>query len=367
MSSLDRASEDLNIRFRKAFWLWLTVAAVALSAASCANLPGEGEPTTVTATSTPSPTAFPTPTAIPTPTPTPTAIPTPTPTATPTPTLTPREAAAAELTEIIPWFSAPPDSFHDEVANYLTDVWLKDSSLGDTIARMEWIVDGIVWIEVDVLQYASNDLEVMKELAGVAWFVDGVTYNEGQLLLNLAYHEFQDPYFSWVLKAAEYTSTGDLCSSLLRAFRLFADSAPSTINQLIAQPWITDGLDDDEVALLVFLDRKPAEFNDLLRSYSVQSTTVSLPLAGDVNIWAFQEGPFAPDDNLISLAVDSAPVIEELMGIPLQTTDIILIVDPDLNFGGIYSYAYLAIRNYRTVPHEIAHYYTDANGAPAWL
>ena len=55
------------------------------------------------------------------------------------------------------------------------------------------------------------------------------------------------------------------------------------------------------------------------------------------------------------------------MGIPLPTTDIILIVVPDLDFSGMYSYRNLLIRDYGAVPHEIAHYYTDANNAPVWL
>ena len=235
---------------------------------------------------------------------------------------------------------------------------------------MEWIVDGIVWIEAEVLQRASNNLEVMKQLAGVSWFIDGITHNEGQLLLNLAHHRFEDPFFSWVLKTGEYTFTGDLRAILLHALVRFADSGSNTINQLIAQPWINDGLTDDEAALLVFLDAATAsgvEFNDALRSYSVQSATVSLPLAGDVSIRVFREGPFAPDDNLLALGVGSARVIEDLMGIPLQAKDIIIIVDPDLEFGGIYSYAYLRINNYGAVSHEIAHYYTDASGVPAWL
>ena len=235
---------------------------------------------------------------------------------------------------------------------------------------MEWITDGIVWIEKGVLEHASSNLEVMHTLAGVSWFVDGVTYNEGQLLLNLARNGFEDPFFSWVLKTAEFTSTGDLRAILLHAFVRFADSGPNTINQLIAQPWINDGLTDDEAALLVFLDvatASGAKFNDALRSHSVRSATVSLPLAGDVSIWAFRKGPFAPNDNLLELGVDSTRVIEDLMGIPLQATDIILIADPDLEFGGIYSFAYLLINNYGAVSHEIAHYYTDAIRGPAWL
>ena len=287
--------------------------------------------------------------------------------------MTPREKAAERLGEIVPWFSDPPNDFHKSVANYLTDLWLIDRSLAETVSRLEWVVDGIVWTEERVLQHASNDLEVMKQLLDVPWFVDGITHNEGQLLFRLAYNGFREPYFSWVLKTAEYTSAGDLRSFLLRAFRQFGYNGlaqPKNIDQLMAQSWINDGLDDDEAALLVYLGfavASGAEFNDALDSYAVQSASITLPLAGDVTIRAFREGPFAPDDNLLEIAVNSTPIIEEVMGIPLPTTDIILIVHPDLDFGGMYSFASLLIRWYGAVPHEIAHYYTDANNAPVWL
>ena len=144
----------------------------------------------------------------------------------------------------------------------------------------------------------------MGQLMGVPWFVDGLTHNEGQLLLGLAYSGFQDPYFSWALKTAEYTSTGHLRSFLLEALRQFGEANPNNIDQLIAQPWINDGLNNDEAALLVYLDfavRSGAEFNDALSSYAVQSASISLPLAGDVTIRAFREGSFAPDDSLLEL------------------------------------------------------------------
>ena len=325
---------------------------------------------TLTPIPAPKPTAIPTPTPTTIPTPTPTTIPTPTPTTIPTPTMTPQETAAERLGETVPWFSDPPDSFHYEVAIFLTDLWLRDRSLADVVARLEWIVDGIVWIEADLLKNTVKNPEVMEQLVSVPWFIDGITHNEGQLLLNLAKRGFQEPYFSWVLRTAEYTTTRDLRYFLLFALSRFGDARPSNIDQLMAQPWINDGLEDDEVALLVYLSfavASGAEFNDALGSYSLQSASISLPLAGEVTIRAFREGPFAPGDNLLEIAVESTPFVEELMGLPLPTTDIILIVVPDLEFGGMYSFESLLIRSYGAVPHEIGHYYTESSKLPHWL
>ena len=92
-------------------------------------------------TATPTPERNPTPTGIPTATPTPPQTPSPTPTATPTPTA--REVAVVHLAEIIPWFENPPDASHLEAAETLTYIWLRDAGLGDTVARLPWLADGV--------------------------------------------------------------------------------------------------------------------------------------------------------------------------------------------------------------------------------
>ena len=157
------------------------------------------EPTSTpesTATPTPQPTSTPTPepTSTPestaTPTPEPTATPTPEPTATPTPTA--EEAAAARLSELVPWLQSPPDGAHDEVAG---------AGRLDEVAKAQWYVDGLndedmmllatLWsirkasptMYKDLLQsYEARSRTITLPLAGKVrlWAFDPVSFREDE-------------------------------------------------------------------------------------------------------------------------------------------------------------------------------------------
>ena len=124
---------------------------------------------------TPDPTATPrrqptaTPTLVPTatPTPLPTATPTPLPTATPTPTA--EEAAAARLSELVPWLQSPVDDAHDEAADVLIAVWLLDASLAERTAQLPWLADGVSEHEAGGIasfhELVARDLELAQAVA----------------------------------------------------------------------------------------------------------------------------------------------------------------------------------------------------------
>ena len=63
---------------------------------------------------------------------------------------------------------------------------------------------------------------------------------------------------------------------------------------LTAQPWFDDGLNDEEAAFVVVLSGMVGRplYADLLAAHSTKTKTVSLPLAGDVRIWVFQDKVF---------------------------------------------------------------------------
>ena len=97
---------------------------------------------TPVAITTPTPTSVPTvPEAVPTvPVAVPTA-PTLTPTATPIDTLDPpakEETLPSQLRELLPWFDAPPDQDHADLAKY--------------IARLRWTADGIDPLEAEAIR-----------------------------------------------------------------------------------------------------------------------------------------------------------------------------------------------------------------------
>ena len=120
-------------------------------------------------------------TATPTPEPTPAPVPTMAPTAESSPTRTPEPrsgAAAAHISQYIPWFHSPPDAEHSKAKEAIIDIWLKDSDLGDLIAKMQWVSDGIDgWVEGkairDLADLAEYDLESARIVAEYPWVTDG--------------------------------------------------------------------------------------------------------------------------------------------------------------------------------------------------
>ena len=185
----------------------------------------------------------PTPTVMPTATPTPPQTSSPTPTATPTPTA--EEVAAAHLSEVIPWFTNPPDSIHSDAAETLTGIWLQDSELGGAVARLPWITDGVSDFErssLDTLAAAAEsdpetaksalsmtladrDLKLAILVAGSDWFTDGVDYD--------------DPYGS---EKSAIRSLNDIAERSLELTRVVS-----------GLPWITDDMTVYESGALRYL------------------------------------------------------------------------------------------------------------------
>ena len=421
----------------------------------------------------------------------PTATPVP-PTNTPTPTA--REVAASQLSEITPWFENPPDRFHSTAAGVLTAVWIRDSDLAETLARMPWVANGVNSDESGALRSVGNvarrDLELAETLAGLSWFVDGVTNDETtalyelgnvasdnlelakmiarlpwftdditnderwalfylniiadkdielaktiaelpwftdddiaayetqavgaindvlnidaelaimvakfplfsktkfplfsktqtegyahvQALLGLRFLAEEDTELAWKLAQSLNNQTRDLLPLYVLDSLWSIGIDVDAFRQLTSQQWFVDGLDDEEAALVVILGNggifqsNPLLYQDMLHSRFTQTRTISLPLAGEVEVYIIQDYPFPPDEDLLSVIEDAARVSEEFLGAPFPTTDIILrVVDSAdhprssshglthmtlVRFGGTASLSSLV--------HEMAHYYFSA-------
>ena len=116
-------------------------------------------------------------------------------------------------------------------------------------------------------------------------------------------------------------------------------------------------------------------YRDLLESHFTQDRTISLPLAGDVNIWVFQNTPFPAHEDLTTIIETTARVSENFVGSPFPTTDIILLVADFcetvyFGFGGIHHGSHMHLIRYcdnpvQSIPHETAHYYFTKG--PRWF
>ena len=236
-------------------------------------------------------------------------------------------------------------------------MWIQDSDLAETVAGMPWVVDGVSDAESIALDnmggIASHNIELAKTVASLPWFANDLT------TLN-----------SYVIDAIDYvTGLGD-------------GEFHEMIGQLIGQPWVTDGLDQEESAFFVALvgaaliDWDGKLHNDLIRTHFTQKKRVSLPLSGDINIWIFQDEPFPPDEDPLSLIEDTLHSAERFLGTPFPTTDIILLIVPsEYNrlsgaFAGEYYGTHMAVLRFalQAIPHETAHYYFNYDHFdPGWL
>ena len=127
---------------------------------------------------------------------------------------------------------------------------------------------------------------------------------------------------------------------------------------------------------LFFADDKSL-IEDLAQTPFVQKRTVSLPLAGDVDIWVVQNEPFPPDDDVVDIIKDSARVGEQFVGAPFPKTFIIVLLvvgDGNGTYTTTGSYRWNSMTLLRGwngkvwgIPRGIAYYYFTSGIGPHWL
>ena len=197
-------------------------------------------------------------------------------------------------------------------------------------------------------------------MARLSWVVDGVTGIEHVRLWSLYAYVHDD--LPWLDPEVREQARG--------LARSFLDDEPES-----EETWIkTDvllfstGLSDTSGGLL---------YDDFVQSPFTQSATVSLPLAGDVNLWIFQPTPFPPDEDLLAMLEDSVRLSEDFMGAPFPVTDVIMlvpIISPGIDHrigGGGYWGAFIHVTRYEPIPadrepiyHEVATTTSRAGSVP---
>ena len=289
----------------------------------------------------------------------------------------------ARLIASFPWFA--DGSFDDRDASValgeLDGMASSDIELAKKISGL-WLADGVSSHEANSLanlnDLASKDFELARRIAVLSWLVDDVTEEEAaavRLLNQVA--AFDIELARRISGNSLFADKGILLSYVLNSLNSLAYSETGALTKLTGQPWFADGLDEEEAALVTTLgwvnEKSPALYDDLLSNRYTHYRAVSLPLAGDVNIWVLQNTPFPPDEDLLTVIEETARISEQFLRVPFPTTDIILLVVDDV--GGRYGYAgghlstfMVLTRRPSGVPsvrHETAHYYFGLG--PQWL
>ena len=194
--------------------------------------PATAEPSP-TETSTPEPVS--TDTATPEPTTTDTATPEPTPTSTPTI----EEVATLRLSELISWFGDDRLPRNTRAAANIKTIWLRNSALGDAIAKLPWIND-------DVTLEEEVQLEAFTALSA----------NHEMIALKIVELQHQ----------VRYSSENAIFA--VSAFARITESDPELALTLLDLGWVVDRIARDYEPSLLYLLGEIAEF-DLAAAHEI--------------------------------------------------------------------------------------------------
>ena len=248
------------------------------------------------------------------------------------------------------------------------------------IDSLPWVVDGITGDERRVMEHirdlATIDRSMSQRVAGSPWLSDGVTEDELRMLADLRDFAGFHPEIA-VLVTTVPDQTGRLIEAVLYSLQRILSRDPGRSEQFLGQSWFQDGLTEEEAALIVAL-RSAANsadwmitnediFRDLLQGGHVRSDTISLPLAGKVDLFAVGRSDLWLEGALerMAFAVES---MEAFMGTPWPQPDVIvhLELESDLGAAGWNRGTHVMVKNTdkNLTYHELAHFYTVG---PQWL
>ncbi len=228
------------------------------------------------------------------------------------------------------------DGVSDREAEALSNLQrvAKYTKLADRVLRYDWVIDGITYHEQQGLEHlaalARRHPTLAMAVTEQPWSADDMTYFEQTAIQYLSYIAGSD-------KRLAENVLDSIPGSLKNAYlvislgRLAVDD-PTAFQMIREQWWIEDGLDAEEKAFLTTLkDTKDIStdlFARILESRFTRSASVMLPESGEVRLWAFQSIPFPSDDTTIETMKEAVRGIEDLLGLPLRTRDVIVSIVP---------------------------------------
>ena len=266
------------------------------------------------------------------------------------------------------WFVDGVTEYENQSLFDLRDVALQDLQLAKRLLNYPWATDDLTASELRAFEFLSvltkSDPTMLQPVVDAPWFVDGISDPEYvRLVLGLP-HDAGDVISD---------ISGTLRDYVLDSLGLVATVSFGSLRALGTQSWLADGLDSEEAAFITAISEvpvySPTLYQDLLDTHFTQASTVSLSLAGDVNIWVFSDEPFNLGEDHRPLIEDTARILEDFLKVPFPTSDIILLAvsyTPDQFHAG--SHIQVGKDDFIwVIPHEMAHYYFNRRAGRGWF
>ena len=280
--------------------------------------------------------------------------------------------------EDFPWVQDGLTGIERPTLFYLQELEGSHPEIAQVVLNFPWLADGITDDERATVSHiralADQDTSLAMLLVGLPWMAGEIGRYERSVVRHLLFAAREDSNLA--------TSIANLLSlegPLRGIHRDFVGSLRSVFQRdqgrydiLIGQPWLQDGLTEEEIALVVVLRSVVASeqlFGDFIEGGHVESETLSLDLAGEVNLFTVSRTPLRPGSDMLEGMRFGVDALEDFMGAPWPKTDVIALVEPELyppsgrNLG---SYIELTNTSRILLYHELAHFYFGGN-VPFWL
>ena len=156
---------------------------------------------------------------------------------------------------------------------------------------------------------------------------------------------------------------------LVYSMRDIALYNPDGLERLMTTSWFLDGLDEKERVFLIAAGTTRLDADELFDPYNIDSSTITLPHAGVVNLWLVHEPPPLFGRRVLADLEKAVQNSEQFWGIPFPVNDVILSLLIEPNSRGAHLSHMMLLSPHSLDPkalhHETAHYYFHFG--PTWL
>ena len=245
--------------------------------------------------------------------------------------------------------------------------------IAQAVLNFPWLADGINDDERRTISYirllADQDTSLAMLLVGLPWMAGEIGRYDRLVVsaLRLVAREDLDIATSIANLLSLEGPLREIHRDFVYSLRSVFQHDQGRYELLISQPWLQDGLTEEEIALVVVLRSVVASeqlFGDFIQGGHVQSETLSLDLADEVNLFTASRTPLRPDGDMLEGMRFGVDALEDFMETSWQNADVIALFDPELyppagrNLG---SHIVLTNTSRILLYQELAHFYFGGN------
>ena len=291
----------------------------------------------------------------------------------------------ASLVVSLGWMEDGIEEIEVKALEQLSYIDYGDSEVAFSVASLGWVKDGVIAVEVRTLEqlaYIGNgDAEVASTVVSLDWVRDGIESLDVKLVEELSYLANGDAEAARRIAGMPFLETIEPSDvSAVMSLARLASFTPEAFVLVMSHAAIREGISNDQtpvVATLYGVAKNNPGLVDILfdeSKVSIEKRTITLPLAGDVDLDIIRTAPGAASS--MDLLEHSVRRIEEYMGTPFPRRHVSILYENAVGAGGKNFGTHIAILpeadvddenelDRTVIAHEVAHYYWGGN--KSWI